>query len=99
MFLFFMPGGLQLSRIGDDYVITIEGEEVQRYMSEKAALKKFHSIRQDMEAKYPATKLTREQKLEALKRLVGDTVLRQVRNSTRKSKFEKTTKRGRFDNR
>ena len=93
-----LPGGLLLTENGNEYVITIEDEEVFRSGAEKAA-RKFHAIRRDMEVKYPATKLTKEQKQEALKRLIGDQVLRQVRNSTRKSKFENTTRQGRFDNR
>lgn len=84
---------------GEEFVITIEEEEVFRSRVEKATLRKFNAIRRDMEEKYPATKLTKEQKQEALKRLVGDQVLRQVRNSTRKSKFDDTNKQGRFDNR
>ena len=99
MHLSFLPGGLLLTENGNEYVITIEDEEVFRSGAEKAALRKFHAIRRDMEEKYPATLLTKEQKQEALKRLIGDQVLRQVRNSTRKSKFENTTRQGRFDNR
>ncbi|MFZ1700964.1 MAG: hypothetical protein WAU71_09090 [Pyrinomonadaceae bacterium] len=97
--LSFLPGGLILLKQGDEFVITIEEEEVFRSRVEKAALTKFHAIRCDMEEKYPATKLTKEQKQEALKRLVADQVLRQVRNSTRKSKFDNPTNQGRFDNR
>jgi hypothetical protein len=87
-----------LTKNGDEYVITIENEVVFRTHLEKSALKRFQAIRRDMEEKYPATELTKEQKMEALKRLVGDHVLRSVRNSTRKSKFD-NPKQGRFDNR
>lgn len=84
---------------GDEFVVTIEEDEIFRSRVEKAALRKFNDIRRDMEEEYPAIKLTKEQKQEALKRLVGDQVLREVRNSTRKSKFENASKQGRFDNR
>jgi hypothetical protein len=86
-------------KAGNDYIITIEAEEVFRTANEKRALTKFHAIRRSMEEEYPATELTKEQKQEALKRLIGDSVLREVRNSTRKSKFDNLTKQGRFDNR
>lgn len=64
----------------------------------KMALKRFNAIRQKMEEKFPATPLTKEQKEEALKRLVGDFVERSVRNEQRNSKFAKP-KSGGFDNR
>lgn len=99
MRLCFLPGGLLLVKVGNDYVITIEDEEVFRVNSEKRALTKFHAIRSSMEKKYPATVLTKAQKQEALNRLIGDQILRQVRNSTRKSKFNSVNKQGRFDNR
>ena len=99
MHLSFLPGSLNLSKKGDIYVITIEEEEVRVYKSEKAALKKFHAIRLDMEKKYPAAELTKEQKQEALKRLIDNHIYTQVRNTMRKSKFEGETKSGRFDNR
>lgn len=51
-----------------------------------------------MEEKYPATELTKEQKQEALKRLIVDSMRRSVRNEQRNSKFE-NPKQGRFDNR
>lgn len=98
MRLSFLPGGLVLVKTGEDFVITIEEEEVFRSANEKRAMAKFNSIRREMEEKYPATELTKEQKQEALKRLIGDSLLRQVRNSTRKSKFD-NPRQGRFDNR
>lgn len=99
MHLSFLPGALVLVTSKDDYVITIEGEEVFRVANERQALAKFHAIRRSMEEKYPATELTKEQKQEALNRLIGDQMLREVRNSTRKSKFDNIGKQGRFDNR
>jgi len=99
MRLSFLPGGLLLVKQGSEYLITIGDEEVFKSCDEKKALKKFNDVRRRMEKDYPATELTKEQKQEALKRLIEDQVLRQVRNSTRKSKFDDTNKQGRFDNR
>lgn len=99
MHLSFLPGGLILVKFENDYVITIEGEEVYRAVDEKRALKAFDKIRRDMELRYPARELTQEQKQDALKRLIGDRVLREVRNSTRKSKFDNPIRSGRFENR
>ena len=97
MRLSFLPGGLLLEQVGKDYVVTIEGEEAFRG-AEKPALKKFNAIRTDMEHRYPARELTKEQKQEALIRLVGDFVQRSVRNEQRNSKFGNPKQR-RFDNR
>src|SRR5688572_25437518 len=98
MRLSFIPGGLLLVKEGSRYIITIEGTDVFNTKREKAALKKFQAIRKDMEKKYPAQELTAEQKQEALKRLIGDSILRAVRNEQRNSKFGRP-KQGRFDNR
>lgn len=94
----FIPGGLELNEQRGEYVVTIDGELVFASKNDKAALKKFNTIRKGMEEKYPARELTKEQKLEALKRFVGDSVQRSVRNEQRVSKFG-NPKQGRFDNR
>lgn len=93
MKLSFLPGGLILVKVSDEFIVTIEDEEVFRSKQEKKAIKKFNDIRRDMEEKYPATQLTLEQKREALSRLVNDRVYTQVRNSMKrpiKDKIPKT---------
>lgn len=99
MKLSFLPGGLSLILENGSYIICVDGYEVFSSKTEKAALTKFHGIRREMESRYPSAELTKEQKQEALKRLIGDQVLREVRNSTRKSKFDQSITPGRFDNR
>jgi len=89
---------MHLFRDGDRYVITVEGREVYTSTNEKNAVRSFNKLRVDLEKRFPAHELTREQKQEALQRLAGDSMLREVRNSTRKSKFQ-NPKQGRFDNR
>jgi hypothetical protein len=98
MRLSFLPADMHLVRADDRYVITVEGSEVYTSTNEKNAIRAFNKLRTDLEKQFPARELTKEQKQEALKRLAGDSVLREVRNSTRKSKFQ-NPKQGRFDNR
>ncbi len=89
---------MHLTEDSGRYVITVDGSEVYASDNEKNAIRAFQKIRKELELQYPARELTREQKQEALKRLAGDSMLREVRNSTRKSKFA-NPKQGRFDNR
>lgn len=99
MRLSFLPAEMHLFQDGDRYVITVgDSGEVYTSQNEKNAIRAFNKFRKDFEKQYPARELTKEQKHGALKRLAGDSVLREVRNSTRKSKFD-NPKQGRFDNR
>lgn len=81
MKLSFIPAELFLTLEDKEYVITLAGEEVLRTPFERNALKKFNSLRKELEETYPTPELTSEQKKEALKRLVGDRVYTEVRNS------------------
>lgn len=92
MKLSFIPGGLLLIKSGDEFIVSVEDTEVFRSKLEKKALKKFNDIRKDMEEKYPATELTKEQKQEALQRLVNDRIYTQVRNSMKKPIKDKIAK-------
>lgn len=98
MRLSFLPADLNLFNDGGRFVITIRGSEVYASTKEKNALRAFNKLRSEFEMQFPAHKLSKEQKEEALKRLAGDSILREVRNSTRKSKFQKP-RQGKFDNR
>lgn len=54
MKLSFLPGDLHLSKNADGcFVLTLEGREILKTKSERAALGKFHSLRMELERKYP----------------------------------------------
>ena len=72
----FLPGDLHLSQEENgEYVVSIAGSETHRGRSEKQAVSHFKQLRKEMEAKYPARKLTQEERQEMLKQAVGDALV------------------------
>jgi hypothetical protein len=73
MNLSFLPGELKLEKLQDgSYVITVRGEEVFSTRMEKKAITEFNKIRREMEAMFPPTELTREEKTKLLLQYIGD---------------------------
>ncbi len=76
MKLVFLPGALHLDESEDGfYCVTIEGQEVLRTRSQRAAVKRFNEIRKEMEERYPMTELTAEEKAQMLQRAIGDALV------------------------
>ena len=72
----FIPGDLHLSETNDGlHVVSMNGGEVFRTRSEKAAAARFTKLRQELEAKYPAAPLTQEQKEEIFKQARLDSMI------------------------
>ena len=92
MKLSFLPAELFLTLEDTEYVVTLAGEELIRTTIERNALRKFNILRKELEEKYPARELTKEEKQEALKRLIGDRVYTEVRNSMKVPKKDKMPK-------
>lgn len=92
MRLAFLPGELVLEKIGRDYVVTIQGEEVFKSAIEKKALTEYNRLRKEMEIRFPATEMTPEQKRKALENLIGEIKFTQVRNSMKKPIEKKIAK-------
>ena len=87
MKLSFFPGKLFLESAEDGtHRVTLNGEEVLRTRSERAAVAKFKSIREDMERQFPPHELTQEEKAEAFKRAVADSLVRHNSLGGRKKK-------------
>ena len=75
MKLSFLPGQLSLDSAEDGTVrITLNGEEVFHTRSERSALAKFNSIREEMERRFPPSELSDSDRAEAFKRMVGDVI-------------------------
>lgn len=71
-----MPGDLHLTKSSDGtYHVTIEGQDVLTTKAEKAALRKFNELRQEMETRFPARELTPEERRELLERAIGDSLV------------------------
>lgn len=76
MKLSFLPGALFLNRSDDGtYLLTVEGEEILRTKSQRAALAEFSKLRQEMETRFPARDLTPEEKKEILQRSIADSLV------------------------
>ncbi len=76
MKLSFLPGALLLNKAEDGaYLVTVEGQEVLRTKSQRAAVAQFSKLRQEMEARFPARELTAEEKKEILQRSIGDSLV------------------------
>ena len=76
MKLSFLPGALFLSRADDgSYLVTVEGQELLRTKSQRAAVARFSKLRQEMEARFPARELTVEEKREILQRSIADSLV------------------------
>jgi len=59
----FIPGDLHLTETQDGFhVVVMQGGEIFRTRSRKAAAAKFNQLRREMETKYPAAEMTPEEK-------------------------------------
>lgn len=81
MNLSFLPGDLHLRKADSgEYVVIIDGKEILSTKSQRVALNKFNTLRAELEKRFPARELTKEEKAELLRReiensLVGDNSL------------------------
>jgi hypothetical protein len=76
MKLSFLPGKLYLDPAEDGSLrITLDGEEVFRTRSERAAVSKFNTLRQEMERRFPPRELSVEQKAEIFRQMVKDSLV------------------------
>lgn len=76
MKLSFLPGELFLET-GEDgsYRLTLNGQEIFRGRSKKAAIAKFNQIRREMEELFPPHELSPEEKAEVFRRMIGDSLV------------------------
>jgi hypothetical protein len=85
MNLSFLPGDLHLSQNADGYfVVTMAGQEIISTKSRRAALAKFHSLRAELEKKFPTREPSAEEKAELLRREVQDSILDEDRHGQEK---------------
>ena len=76
MNLSFLPGDLHLSRNSAGlFVVTMAGQEILRTRSQRYALAKFHTLRAELETKFPTRQLTIEEKAELLQREFNDSLV------------------------
>ena len=87
MKLSFFPGQLFLDSADDGALrVTLNGEEVLRTRSERAAVAKFKALREEMERRFPPRELSQAEKADAFKRMVQDSMVRHNSLGGRKKK-------------
>lgn len=87
MKLSFFPAQLFLDSAEDGTLrVTLNGEEVLRTRSKRAAIAKFNALREEMERRFPPHELTQEEKAEAFKRAVADSLVQHNSLGGRKKK-------------
>lgn len=76
MNLSFLPGDLHLCRSENGlFVVTMSGQQILSTKSQRSAIAKFNSLRAELEERFPARELTREEKAELLQREIKDSLV------------------------
>jgi hypothetical protein len=72
----FIPGDLHLTETLDGFhLVVMQGGEIFRTRSEKAAAAKFNELRREMETKYPAGEMTPEEKADLFRKATLDAMI------------------------
>jgi len=91
MKLSFLPGNLHMLRDDSGYFsVTVRGETILRTRSQRLAVSKFNEIRKEMERRFPADRLFREDVGEIRRRIIGDFL---VQHNSLGGRRKKTTAR------
>lgn len=87
MKLSFLPGKLFLDPCDDGSLrVTLDGQQVFRTRSQRAAVAKFTALRQEMERRFPPHELTDEQKAEIFRQMMKDSLVHHNSLGGRKKK-------------
>jgi hypothetical protein len=85
--LSFLPGKLFLDSAEDGCVrVTLDGQELLRTRSKRAALAKFNALRQEMERRFPPQELSDDQKAEIFREMMRDALVQHNSLGGRKKK-------------
>ncbi len=87
MKLSFLPGNLFLNSADDgSLTISLNGQEIFRTRSQKSAVTKFNALREEMEQRFPPHELSPEQKAEAFREMIKDSLVQHNSLGGRKKK-------------
>jgi bisphosphoglycerate-independent phosphoglycerate mutase (AlkP superfamily) len=76
MNLSFLPGNLHLKETTTSlFIVTLEGQEILSSKSQRVALAKFNSLREELEKRFPSREPTAEEKAELLQREIGNSLV------------------------
>ncbi|MGH9397969.1 MAG: hypothetical protein ACRD18_14100 [Terriglobia bacterium] len=87
MRLAFLPGELYLDTTEDGHFrITKANQEILRTRSQRAAVRRFNELRQEMENRFPAHETSKEEKAQIFRRMIGDALVQHNSLGGRKKK-------------
>lgn len=87
MKLSFLPGALYLETAEDGRIrVTLDSQEILLTRSERAAVRKFNELRQNMEKQFPPQEVSAEEKTQALRRIIADALVQHNSLGGRKKK-------------
>ncbi len=87
MKLSFLPGELHLNSAEDGFFrITLNGREILRTRSQRAAVARFSELRQEMERRFPPHELSQEEKARIFRRMMEDALVQHNSLGGRKKK-------------
>jgi hypothetical protein len=87
MNLSFLPGDLHLSKNADgSFVLKMADREILNTKSERSALAKFHSIRTELEQRFPTREPSAEEKAELLQREIQESIVQHSFGNREKEK-------------
>ena len=71
-----MPGNLHLTKNADGiFVVTLCGQEILTTKSQKSALARFNTLREELEKKFPMHESTAEERAEFLRREINNSLV------------------------
>jgi hypothetical protein len=72
----FIPGDLHLTEAEDGFhVVAMQGSEIFRTRSQKAAAAMFNKLRREMETRYPAAEMTPDEKADMFRKATLDAMV------------------------
>ncbi len=76
MNLSFLPADLHLRKLeSGSYLVSMAGQAILSTKSQRAALTKFNSLRNELEKRFPARELTADEKAELLRQEIKDSLV------------------------
>jgi hypothetical protein len=90
--LSFIPADLHLDTEPDgQFKVTVQGREIFRSSSSAKAVKKFNTVKKELERAFPTRALTDEEKRELLQRSIADSL---VKHNSLRPEVKKSAARG-----
>ena len=87
MKLSFLPGDLHLfEREDGSFVVVLQGHEVMKSKSRRAAIERFNNLREEMQSRFPMRELTPDEKALILRQAIAESLVQHNSLGGRKKK-------------